>query len=85
MRGKIKKLMVGLTAAGALAVGGASLASAANNSTPAGPPVASAPGAGDSATEAPSTSEASAPNDGPGGHADDAANATIDNQFQGVQ
>jgi hypothetical protein len=97
------KLMVGLSAFSALAIGGASLASAA---TKASPPVITAPadttqqgdqlapdtGAAASesapesgAVESTSAAEAASPNDGPGGHADDPANASVDNQFQGEQ
>lgn len=98
MRNRITKLLVGLSAFSALAVGGASLASAAS---PPSPPVVTAPAdttqqgdqlaadtgapASESATESTSASEAASPSDGPGGHADDPANATADNQFQGVQ
>jgi hypothetical protein len=102
MRTKMMKLMVGLSAFSALAVGGASLASAASKASP---PVITAPAdttqqgdqlapdtgvaasesAPESATAAESASEAAAPNDGPGGHADDPANASVDNQFQGAQ
>jgi cytoskeletal protein RodZ len=106
MRARITKLMVGLSAFGALAVGGASLATAANSNPPVTPAVASAPAdttqqgdqsapestgasaesASESASsEAASTSESASPNDGPGGHADDPANAGVDNQFQGEQ
>jgi hypothetical protein len=101
MRTKMMKLMVGLSAFSALAVGGASLASAASKASP---PVITAPAdttqsgdqtapdtgvasesAPESATAAESASEAASPNDGPGGHADDPANASVDNQFQGAQ
>lgn len=98
MRTRITKLMVGLSAFSALAVGGASLASAASKASP---PVITAPAdttqqgdqlapdtgapASESAGESTSASEAASPNDGPGGHADDPANASVDNQFQGVQ
>jgi hypothetical protein len=81
MRSRITKLLVGVSAVSAFAIGGASLAGAATNPAPApvGPPAATAP---ESAT---ASESASAPNDGPGGHADDPANSTIDNQFQGQQ
>jgi len=44
MRTKITKLIAGLTAVTALAVGGASLASAASNTKPANPPVVAVDG-----------------------------------------
>ena len=44
MRARLTKLLAGLTAVTALAVGGAALAGAANNSSPPAPPAASAPG-----------------------------------------
>jgi hypothetical protein len=106
--------MAGLAAIAALAVGGASLASAAGKAPPVNPPVAAVDGdtvqQGDqtspdtgtaaeqssSAASETSTSETSAEqpaessseivsNDGPGGHADEPANATADYQFQGQQ
>jgi hypothetical protein len=43
MRARLTKLVAGLTAAGALAFGGAALAGAASNPSPPAPPVASAP------------------------------------------
>jgi hypothetical protein len=104
MRARIIKLMAGLSAFGALAVGGASLATAANSNPPVAPAVASAPAdatqqgdqsapdsaaaSSESASESASSelsSESASPNDGLGGHADDSANASVDNQFQGEQ
>jgi hypothetical protein len=83
MRARMIKLMVGLSAFSALAVGGASLASAASKASP---PVITAPAdTGAAASESTSASEAASPNDGPGGHADDPANASVDYQFQGQQ
>jgi hypothetical protein len=41
--------------------------------------------ASESATAESAGSESAAPSDGPGGHADDPANATLDYQFQGEQ
>jgi hypothetical protein len=81
MRARLTKLFAGLTAVGALAFGGAALAGAANPPSQPVPPVASAP----ADTSAESASELAGPSDGPGGHADDPANASIDNQFQGEQ
>jgi hypothetical protein len=43
MRARLTKLLAGLTAVAALAFGGASLAGAANNSSPPAPPTASVP------------------------------------------
>ena len=76
MRARLTKLLAGLTAVTALAVGGAALAGAANNSSPPAPPAASAPaatvqqgdqiapdttGAAENAPEAPSSEKAGAP------------------------
>jgi hypothetical protein len=101
MRARLTKLFAGLTAVTALAFGGAALAGAASTPTPPAPPAAAdttqqgdqtAPDTGapssESSTEpveSASSSEAASPSDGPGGHADDPANATVDNQFEGVQ
>jgi hypothetical protein len=66
-------------------VGGNSARSVSNSSASASeaPGVETAPGS-ETAGEAPG-SESATPNDGPGGHADDPANAGADNQYQGVQ
>jgi hypothetical protein len=101
MRARLTKLLAGLTAVTALAFGGAALAGAASTPVPPAPPAATdttqqgdqtAPDTGIPAAEsssesatAESSSEAASPNDGPGGHADDPANASVDNQFDGVQ
>jgi cytoskeletal protein RodZ len=39
----------------------------------------------ESSTESASSSEVAGPSDGPGGHADDPSNTSVDYQFQGVQ
>jgi hypothetical protein len=39
----------------------------------------------ETATSESASSESAAPSDGPGGHADDPANATVDYQFQGAE
>ena len=110
MRARITKLMAGLVAIVALAVGGVSFASAASKAPLTKPPVAAVDGdsvqqgdqtspdsgtaaaqssesnSGESAGEQPgeSSSELVA-NDGPGGHADEPANANADYQFEGQQ
>jgi cytoskeletal protein RodZ len=97
MRARLTKLLAGLTVIGALAFGGASLASA--QTPPANPPAIqqgdqTAPDVGSpsESTESASSestesasSESAAASDGPGGHADDPANASLDYQFEGVQ
>jgi hypothetical protein len=104
MRSKVTKLVAGITAVTALAVGGVSIAGAASNTPPVNPPAAvdadttqsgdqTAPDAAGAAAESSSeaasseaaSSESAAASDGPGGYADDPANANADTQFEGVQ
>ncbi len=100
MRARITKLMAAFMAVGVLAVGGASLASAAGKSS-SEPPAAAVDSdaiqsgdqtspdtglAGESApSELSSESSSEASSDGPGGHADDSSNSSVDYQFEGVQ
>ena len=99
MRARLTKLFAGLTAVGALAVGGAALAGGASNPTPtapvvtAVPPAASATQQGDQPPSAESSLESASEsatesadaNDGPGGHADEPGNPNADYQFEGQQ
>ncbi len=105
MRARVTKLLAALAVVSALAVGGATLASATSKApspTPAAAvdgdtlqqgdqTTADTGGAAESSSESASSEPAgessfeSAPSDGPGGHADDPANANADNQFEGVQ
>ena len=96
MRARLTKLVAGVSAVAAFAVGGAALAGAASTPTPAPAPPAvqvqsdvqqgdqTAPDLGPS-SESSSESESAAANDGPGGHADEPGNPNADNQFQGEQ
>jgi hypothetical protein len=78
------RLMAGLTVVGALAAGGATLASAQGSPPETG--IAAESSSESAASElgaAESASSESAVSDGPGGYADNAADASVDTQQQG--
>jgi hypothetical protein len=88
MRARLTKLAAALAAVSVLAFGGASLAGAATS--PPSPPAVTqtepgVPESGAAEQAVPESGAESAISDGPGGHADDPANSSADNQFQGEQ
>ena len=99
MRARITKLLAGLAAVAALAIGGTALAGAASTPASTTPPALSSPadttqqgdqaapdtGAAASESSSESASEPVTANDGPGGHADEPSTSSVDNQFQGEQ